>query len=326
MIYILGKSHNPQFNLAMEEYCFRKLTQYEKIFMLWQNEPSIIVGKHQNTLEEINTKYVREQGIYVVRRISGGGTVYHDLNNLNFTIISNGKNGLGFDLKSFMKPVMDTLAKLGVHAELSARNDLRINGKKICGTAQACVNGRMLFHGCLLFNSDLSALSKGLKEPKEVIQSKGVKSVRSEVDNILPNLKEKISVQEFADRILETIKETYPEVTEYAFNETELALFEEQAVTKYADWEWNYGQSPQFTIEKKTQFADREIYIKATVKTGRIQAVELFTPSGESKILEEKISGVKYTPEDLRERLEMVAAENCLSEFSVEELTEAIVR
>lgn len=326
MIYILGKSHSPQFNLAMEEYCFRKLTQYDKIFLLWQNEPSIIVGKHQNTLEEINTHYVRQQGIHVVRRISGGGTVYHDLNNLNFTIISNEKNGIGFDLKSFTKPIVVTLETLGVTAELSPRNDLRINGKKICGTAQAYVNGRMMFHGCLLFNSDLSALSKGLKEPKEVIYSKGVKSVRSEVGNILPNLNQEMDVREFAARILETIRQEYPEITEYCFDDEEISLFEEQAVAKYSDWEWNYGQSPQFTIEKKTQFHEGEISVKATVKTGRIQSVQFFTPFGELKHLEERISGVKYTPEDLKEKLLEIEADKWIQEFTVDELAEAIVR
>ncbi|MBP1618036.1 MAG: lplJ3 [Bacteroidetes bacterium] len=326
MIYILGKSHRPQFNLAMEEYCFRKLAQQDKIFMLWQNEPSIIVGKHQNTLEEINTQYVREQGIHVVRRVSGGGTVYHDLNNLNFTIISNEKNGIGFDLKEFTKPIIETLARLGAIAELSPRNDLRINGKKICGTAQAYVNGRMMFHGCLLFDSDLSALSKGLKEPKEVILSKGVKSVRSEVDNIRPHLSEKISVHEFAGRILETVKQSYPEMTEYHFNEQELALFEKEADGKYSDWEWNYAQSPPFTIEKKTNFTDGEIWVKASVKMGRIVQVELQTPFGELTQLEQTIPGVKYTHEDLKEKLEEIGARKWIPEFSIDELAEAIVR
>ncbi len=326
MIYILGKSPSPQFNLAMEEYCFRKLTQYDKIFLLWQNEPSIIVGKHQNTLEEINTNYVRQQGIHVVRRISGGGTVYHDLNNLNFTIISNEKNGIGFDLKSFTRPIIDTLKALGVTAELSPRNDLRINGKKICGTAQAYVNGRMMFHGCLLFNSDLSALSKGLKEPKEVIHSKGVKSVRSEVDNILPHLSRKMDVREFAARILETIQQEYPGIAEYSFSEEEISLFEEQAVSKYSHWEWNYGQSPQFSIEKKTKLLEGEILVKATVKTGRIESLELFTPFGEWKELEGQMLGVKYTPEDLKAKLREVEADKWVRKFTIDELAEAIVR
>jgi lipoate-protein ligase A len=310
----------------MEEYCFRKLTQHDRIFMLWRNEPSIIVGKHQNTLEEINTQYVREHGIHVVRRVSGGGTVYHDLNNLNFTIISNEKKGIGFDLKTFTQPIIETLKELGISAELSPRNDLRINDKKICGTAQAFVNGRMMFHGCLLFNSDLSALSKGLKEPKEIIQSKGVKSVRSVVDNILPHLKEQITIDQFATKILETVKRTFPEMTQYEFNEDELALFEQQADQKYSDWEWNYAQSPPFTIEKQTHFDGGDICVKAYIKTGRIVQMKLITPSGELPHLEEKISGVKYSPESLKEKLLEIEAGKWIPKFSIEELTEAIVR
>ncbi|NLO71508.1 MAG: lipoate--protein ligase family protein, partial [Porphyromonadaceae bacterium] len=206
MIYIVNKSNKPDYNIALEEYCFKKLVDQDKVFILWINEPAIIVGKHQNTAEEINAEFVKKNGIHVIRRISGGGAVYHDLNNLNYTIISNEEKGADFDFKTFSEPVISTLAELGVKAEFTGRNDIVIDGKKISGNAQAYIKGRVMHHGCLLFDTDLSVLSKALEVSKDKIESRGVKSVRSVVDNILPHLKDKISVDEFADKILEQMK------------------------------------------------------------------------------------------------------------------------
>jgi lipoate-protein ligase A len=165
MIYIVNKSNKPDFNISLEEYCFKNLTQYGKIFILWINEPSIIVGKNQNTQAEINEKYVKENGIHVVRRISGGGAVYHDLNNLNYTIISNeDSESRTFDFKAFSEPVIQTLKELGVDAEFSGRNDITIEGKKISGNAQAYIEGRVMHHGCILF--DVKRLPAGSAESK----------------------------------------------------------------------------------------------------------------------------------------------------------------
>ena len=206
MIYYISKTHDTAFNIALEEYCFKKLKDEDEIFLLWINEPSIIVGKYQNTIEEINTEYTREKGIHVIRRISGGGAVYHDLNNLNYTIISNRDKGQeGFNFKEFSKPIIETLAELGVKAEFTGRNDLEIDGQKFCGNAQAYIKDRVMHHGCLLFNVDFSALGDALKVSKDKIESKGVKSVRSRVTNILPHLKTPITVEEFGDKIMEKI-------------------------------------------------------------------------------------------------------------------------
>ena len=158
MKYIINYSNDTAFNIALEEYAFKHLLDEDQIFLLWINKPSIIVGRHQNTIEEINRDYVREHGIEVVRRISGGGAVYHDLNNLNYTIISKEDENKAFDFKSFSTPVINTLAQLGVKAEFTGRNDLEIDGKKFCGNAQAYINGRIMHHGCLLFDVDLSVL------------------------------------------------------------------------------------------------------------------------------------------------------------------------
>ena len=236
MIYIVNKSTDPAYNIALEEFCFKELKHFDKIFILWINEPAIIVGKHQNTQAEINTRFVQENGIHVVRRITGGGAVYHDLNNLNYTIISNEKEGENdFDFKTFSQPVIETLAELGATAEFSGRNDITIDGKKICGNAQAYAGNRVMHHGCLLFDTDLSVLSKALEVSKETVDFKGVKSVRSRVDNILPNLPVKITVNEFADKILDQMIRTFPEMKEYHFGEAEKQEIEKATMKINAD-------------------------------------------------------------------------------------------
>lgn len=329
MIYVISKSNKPQYNIALEEYCFNKLRHHDKVFMLWINEPSIIVGKHQNTLEEINTAYVREHGIHVVRRISGGGAVYHDHNNLNYTIISNEEKGSEFDFKSFAYPVIDTLASLGVKAEFSGRNDLLIDGKKISGVAQAYKNGRIMHHGCILFNTELSVLSKALEIPKDLIESAGVKSVRSRVDNILGHLPVKISVEDFSERILAQMKTIYPDMTEYVFSEDELAEVDRVSREKFGSWEWNYGNSPKYTITRNTRFTAGKVQIFATVKNSVIEHIKFygtfFGNNADLQPIEEALVGVKYTRESVLKILAALPVADYFAGFSVEELAEAVV-
>jgi len=329
MIYIVSKSNKPDFNIAMEEYCFKQMKEQDKIFILWINEPSIIVGKHQNTIEEINTEYVKEHGIHVVRRISGGGAVYHDLNNLNYTIISNENKGVEFNFKTFSEPVIQTLAELGVKAEFSHRNDIIIDGKKICGNAQAYINGRIMHHGCLLFDTDLTVLSKALEAPKDKIKSNSIKSVKSPVDNILPHLQEKISVDEFANRILEQMKRKFPEMKEYYLSEIDLEIIEKNRKEKFDSWEWNYGYSPKFNISREKRFKAGKVQVSADIENSAIQKIKFygtfFGNNDDVSQVEEALTGVRYNKKDVREFLSNIPFNDYFAGFSLEELTEAIV-
>ena len=329
MIYIVSKSNKPDFNIAMEEYCFKKMKEQDKIFILWINEPSIIVGKHQNTIEEINTEYVKEHGIHVVRRISGGGAVYHDLNNLNYTIISNENKGVEFNFKTFSEPVIQTLAELGVKAEFSHRNDIIIDGKKICGNAQAYINGRIMHHGCLLFDTDLTVLSKALEAPKDKIKSNSIKSVKSPVDNILPHLQEKISVDEFANRILEQMKRKFPEMKEYYLSEIDLEIIEKNRKEKFDSWEWNYGYSPKFNISREKRFKAGKVQVSADIENSAIQKIKFygtfFGNNDDVSQVEEALTGVRYNKKDVREFLSNIPFNDYFAGFSLDELTEAIV-
>ena len=329
MIYYISKTHDTAFNIALEEYCFKKLKDEDEIFLLWINEPSIIVGKYQNTIEEINTEYTREKGIHVIRRISGGGAVYHDLNNLNYTIISNRDKGQeGFNFKEFSKPIIETLAELGVKAEFTGRNDLEIDGQKFCGNAQAYIKDRVMHHGCLLFNVDFSALGDALKVSKDKIESKGVKSVRSRVTNILPHLKTPITVEEFGDKIMEYMKKQYPDMKEYVFSKEELDYIAKRAEVKRS-WEWNYGESPEFNITRGKRFKNGKIQIFATVENSRIKNIkfygDFFGKNEDLSEIENLLKNVKYTAEDVKEKLESIDIGEYFSKFTVDEILEVIV-
>ena len=329
MIYYISKTHDTAFNIALEEYCFKQLKDEDEIFLLWINEPSIIVGKYQNTIEEINTEYTREKGIHVIRRISGGGAVYHDLNNLNYTIISNRDKGQeGFNFKEFSKPIIETLAELGVKAEFTGRNDLEIDGQKFCGNAQAYIKDRVMHHGCLLFNVDFSALGDALKVSKDKIESKGVKSVRSRVTNILPHLKTPITVEEFGDKIMEYMKKQYPNMKEYVFSKEELDYIAKRAEIKRS-WEWNYGESPEFNITRGKRFKNGRIQIFADVENSKIKSIkfygDFFGMNEDLTELENLLVGAKYTPEAIRERLKEVNIGEYFSKFTLDEVVEAIV-
>lgn len=329
MIYYVSNTNDTAFNIALEEYCFKNLRDQDEIFLLWINEPSIIVGKYQNTIEEINTEYTREHGINVVRRISGGGAVYHDLNNLNYTIISNKDKGKeGFDFKEFSKPIIDTLAELGVKAEFTGRNDLEIDGQKFCGNAQAYIKDRVMHHGCLLFNVEFSALANALKVSKDKIESKGVKSVRARVTNILPHLKEPITVNEFADKILGYMKKHNPNMTEYHFSKEEIEKIKERAEYKRS-WEWNYGESPEYNISRSHRFPKGKIEIYANVINSKIASIkfygDFFGKNEELTDIENLLVDVKYTPEDVKKALENVEINNYFAGFTLDEIVEAIV-
>ncbi|MTB56034.1 lipoate--protein ligase [Streptococcus uberis] len=328
MKYIVNKSNNPAYNIALEAYAFRELLSEDEIFILWINEPAIIIGKHQNTIQEINKEYIDANGIHVARRLSGGGAVYHDLNNLNYTIISNKSEEGAFDFKTFSQPVIETLADLGVKAEFTGRNDLEINGKKFCGNAQAYYKGRMMHHGCLLFDVDMTVLGDALKVSKDKIESKGIKSVRARVTNILDELPEKITVNEFSDKILAKMKETYPDMTEYVLSEDELAKIQKSADEQFGNWDWVYGKAPEYTIERNVRYPAGKINTFANVEKSIIKNIKIygdFFGIKDVQDIEELLIGTRYENKDVLEKLKTIDTSQYFSGMTVEEVAKAIV-
>lgn len=328
MIYIKNDDNRPQFNLALEQYVFDNLNQFDEIFLLWINEPAIIVGKNQNTIEEINLDYVKENNIHVVRRLSGGGAVYHDLGNLNYTIISKSKGSSSFNFEAFSKPVIEVLAKLGVKAEFTGRNDIVIDGKKFCGNAQYMKKGKVLHHGAILFDTDLTVLSKALKVSKDKIESKGVKSVRSRVTNIIDYLDEKITVEDFKQLLLEHMFKKDSEIREYKLTEEDYANINKLMKERYSTWEWNFGKSPKFNISKSKRFPAGKVEAKIYVENGRINELKFygdFFGGGEISDIEEKFKGIKYKEDEVKRVLDTIDVGYYFAGLSKDEIMQCII-
>ncbi|MDR1785442.1 MAG: lipoate--protein ligase [Spirochaetaceae bacterium] len=298
MTYIKSAHTEPYFNLALEQYVFDCLSPEDDYFMLWQNDNAIIIGKHQNTMEEINADFVVEHGIKVARRLSGGGAVYHDLGNLNFTFITGlreGSGGRGFDFRSFCEPIAEALREMGVEAEISGRNDMTIGGKKFSGNAQYVKGGRVMHHGTLLFDSNLDVVSQALKVAPEKVESKGVKSVRSHITNIKPFLPTPLSLGDFWAALERAMGSRFT-LTPRELTQEDLAEVRRLRDEVYATWEWNYGFSPAYKVRKSRRVEGcGTIQVFMDIKRGGvIGGVEFYGDyfgNGDSREVAHKLGG-----------------------------------
>jgi len=310
MLFIDNRGINdPRINLALEEYVLRNIDSDETFLLFYINEPSIIIGRNQNTLEEINHEYVRDHGIHVVRRISGGGAVYHDLGNLNFSIITNHALEKFNKYDEFTRPVVDVLRSLGVPAELSGRNDILVDGRKVSGNAQFTTGKRMFSHGTVLFDSRLEDVVAALNVKMSKIESKGLKSVRSRVANITEFLEEPITIEEFRGMILDRIFGNRTELPLLELTDADWGAVHELSARKYATWDWNFGASPEFNVQKTRRFPAGEIDLRIHVQEGRISGLKVygdFMGSADVADLESILRGVRYDPDDLAAALEGV--------------------
>lgn len=323
MRYIDNNITDPYFNLAAEEYLL-KHTQ-DEIFSLWRNNSAIIVGKNQNTLSEINVDYVREKNIKVVRRLTGGGAVFHDLGNINYTFIVNDDKSFS-DFKGFGRPIIEVLKSLGVEAEFSGRNDLLIEGKKFSGTAQCKYKNRVLHHGTLLFSSNMADISGALKPKAIKFKDKSIKSVVSRVTNISSHLSMDMSVEEFKAYIFKYLMKEEGKVIE-GYSSEELEIIRGLRDKKYSTWEWNYGNSPKYEYSNEGKFEGGTVETTLSVKKGKIAEVRIygdFFGKEDIQAVEKRLVGVDHNEEAIKRALEDIALENYMLRISVEEIAKLL--
>jgi lipoate-protein ligase A len=300
---------DPRVNLALEEYCLKHFDPDADYLLFYVNDPSIIIGRFQNTLEEINQKYVDAKGIHVVRRISGGGAVYHDHGNLNFSFMTRFDRDNVLNFRKFTEPVIKALKALGVEAELTGRNDILAQGKKISGNAQYATNASMLTHGTLLFDSDMETLVRALNVSQEKITSKALKSVRSRVTNIRECLPEPMDMAAFSAHLLEILFAPFGGVRTCELTAGQWDEVHELAASKYGNWDWNFGKSPKFNVQKKKRFPVGQVDTRIQVQAGTIISVKIFGDflgHGEVHGLENLLTGRVFRKDVLEQCLEHV--------------------
>ena len=274
MICIKSSSPDPRFNLAAEEYLLKKTRQ--EFFILYCNNPSVIIGKHQNALAELNLPYVNEHHIPVIRRISGGGTVYHDPGNLNYCFIRKGIKGQMVDFIKHTRPVIDFLSTYGLVAEFDGRNSLLLQGKKISGNAEHVFKDRVLHHGTILFSSDLDRLNEALRVTTGRYRDRAMKSVRSVVTNLGDHIVEPIDITSFTDKFMDFVMAAYPsESAGYEYSPGDLEEIARLVEEKYSTWEWNYGYSPKYSFTKETSLSGQPVRIQFEVERGIIKDFEI---------------------------------------------------
>lgn len=319
---------DPQINLAIEEYVLRNMDVEEDSFLLFYiNEPSIIIGKNQNTIEEIDTDFVEKNGIKVVRRLSGGGAVYHDLGNLNYSFITKDDGESFRNFKKFTQPVVEALGKLGVKAELIGRNDLLVDGRKISGNAQFATGGRMFSHGTLMFDTEIDTVVSALKVRKDKIESKGIKSIRSRVANISEFLEEPMSIETLRLEILKSIFDGEENIKYKELTEEDWKNIHALSAERYANWNWNYGKSPKFNMQHSHRFPVGSIDVRLQVNKGVIEDVAIFGDFfgiGEIEKVQAALRGVSYSKQAIEEALAGIDVPRFLGGITTEEFVQLI--
>ncbi len=296
MLYVNNQNiTDPRINLAIEEHLLRNVFVDEPMLLFYINESAVIIGRNQNTVAEIDLDFVEANDIHVVRRLSGGGAVYHDLGNLNFSFVTNGRADL-HDFAKFTDPVITVLKELGVDAELRGKSDIFANGKKISGNAQYAAKERMFSHGTLLFDTNLANLLKAINPRQMEITSNAVQSIRNFVTNIRELLAEDMDVYQFRTALLRGIFGSN-DIPAYELSGADWQQIDRIAAERYKRWGWNYGRSPKFNIRQKEKFPAGTIEAHIDVTKGRIQTIKFygdFTGQRDVAELESFLVGMPY--------------------------------
>lgn len=312
MFFVDNTQTDPRLNLAIEEFILRNLRFDAPVLFFYLNEPSIIIGRNQNTLEEIDPDFVQANHIHVVRRLSGGGAVFHDLGNLNFSFVTQAGPDNFHNFARFTRPVIQVLRQLGVEAELREQSSIFAHGKKISGNAQYATGGRMFSHGTLLFDSNLETMLKALNPRQVQIESKAVQSVRNFVTNIRDLLPQEMTIHELRQALLRGIFEVddAAAIPTYTLSEQDWTTIQQISAQRYANWDWNIGHSPRFNVQKSERLAVGKVDARISVENGKIQQIKFygdFSSQQELSELEKQLVGVRYSREEIAAAIQPIS-------------------
>lgn len=310
MLCINSRNNNPYFNLAAEEYFLKN--SHDDFFMIWESSPSVVVGKHQNTLAEINLRFIRNNNISVARRLTGGGTVYHDQGNLNFTFIRKGEPDRLVDFSSFIQPVLEFLNKLGIHAIQGAKHEILVDGKKISGNAEHVYKNRVLHHGTLLFDTDLDMLRQSIQPGGGRYESKAVQSNRSMVINLSRCLNENLTAVKFRNKLYDFIKDYYRGIDYVPDRDTETVIMK-LAGEKYRTWDWVYGWSPDYSFTRNWANGNLEAQIELVVRKGIIEICHIDSRIPKLNSASGLIQGERHHEENIKNALIRSGIRNILN-------------
>ena len=293
MLTVRNLSNDPFYNQAFEDYIFQAFPD-DDIFFLWQNTPAVVVGSYQNICREVHVESLRRLGIPVVRRMTGGGTVYHDLGNVNYTYILRTNGDLNYD--EVLSPVIAALNAIGVPARKNRVCDIAIGDRKISGSAQKMVKGRLLHHGTLLFSSDLSVLDQITTHRKnDCFQSKGTQSAICTVTNIQEHLAEPMTIQEFQTRLLDQmVPPECPHLTLTPEQNAEVCRLRDE---KYRSWDWTWGKTPAFTYEKSGIFDGVPIRAAYQTRRGIVSDAVIDCAAIDGALAAQLLNGTRLDPE-----------------------------
>jgi lipoate---protein ligase len=311
MLCIQSKTDDIFFNLATEEYLLRN-TKVDYL-MLWRSMPVVVVGKHQNALAEINPEFIRKHKINIARRLSGGGAVYQDPGNINFSFICNGEKGKLVDFKKFLKPILGFLESKSIPTHLGDRNDIIVNNFKVSGNAEHVYKERVLHHGTLLYNSELNALKASLSEKSDRFIDNAIQSNRSNVVNIIDYLEHKLTAKDFMQDLFKFLVNYFTGSIHYEINNQEENEIKELVDSKYSKWEWIFGYSPTFLIKTEIILENIEHILQFKIAKGIIVEADImkFSSNNKLQLLTKNIIGSRYNYETLKEYFENYDIDVC---------------
>ena len=325
MIYVETASEDVCFNLASEYYFSTKKRLSEPVYLLWRTTPTLVVGKFQNALEEIDRSYAEKKGITVVRRLSGGGTMYLDEGGLQFTFIEPSE-GIGIRFEQYILPIVTALQKLGIPAGFNGRNDLTVEGKKFSGNSQYKMNGITVHHGTIMFDTNVEEMVRSTTVDPDKILSKSIKSVRDRVTNLKDHLPKDSDVDyaAFKRHMIEAVAGIPPK--EYILTEEDRRMIEAIADEKFRGYENVYGRCPRFTVKKSARFAAGRVSVCLNVEKGVITDCtftgDFFSPL-DPECLTAAFVGVRYHPSDIARAVDCLP-EDAIYRMTKQELTDLV--